>query len=202
MVRLLSPHQVMRPVRLIPKRSALLVLDMQEYFLDPASHAFVPSSPAILPGIKLLAIAYTRHELPVIYTKHINNLKNAGVMKIWWRDLLTSDNPLSEIAPALDPSNGYIIHKSQYDAFFSTNLEEVLRTHKVTQVVICGVMTHLCCESTARSAFVRGFEVFFPVDGTATYNQDFHLASLRNLSHGFAALVLVRDILREFEKIG
>jgi isochorismate hydrolase len=71
----------------------------------------------------------------------------------------------------------------------------MLRASGVTQVVICGVMTHLCCESTARSAFMHGYEVFFPVDGTATYNLTYHRASLVNLAHGFASLYFVKDIL-------
>ncbi len=56
-------------------------------------------------------------------------------------------------------------------------------------------MTHLCCETTARSAFVRGFEVFFTIDGTATYNKEFHFATLHNLAHGFALPILVDEIL-------
>ncbi|MES0360330.1 MAG: isochorismatase family protein, partial [Anaerolineales bacterium] len=59
-----------------------------------------------------------------------------------------------------------------------------------------GVMTHLCCETTARSAFVRGFEVFFVIDGTATYNEDYHMATLLNLAHGFTTPVLTKEVLK------
>jgi len=48
---------------------------------------------------------------------------------------------------------------------------------------------------TARSAFMRGFEVFFTIDGTATYNEGFHQATLLNLAHGFAKPVLVSELL-------
>lgn len=116
-------------------------------------------------------------------------------MATWWRELIVKDNPLSEIDHRIDYSHGIIIEKSRYDAFFMTPLEENLRKLEVSQVVICGVLTHLCCETTARSAFMRGFEVYFTVDGTATYNEDFHRAALLNLAHGFAHLVRVRDIL-------
>jgi bifunctional isochorismate lyase/aryl carrier protein len=58
-------------------------------------------------------------------------------------------------------------------------------------------MTHLCCETTARAAFVRGFDVFFLVDGTATYNQDYHQATLLNLAHGVAVLTDVNKIIKE-----
>ena len=98
------------------------------------------------------------------------------------------------IVPEIDVSTGTLIQKSQYDAFYQTDLEKLLREKDVSQVIICGVMTHLCCETTARSAFMRGFEVFFPVDGTATYNLEFHRASLMNLAHGFAKIVLMKEL--------
>ena len=56
----------------IPKKSALIVIDMQKYFCDEFSNAFIPSSVAIIPKIKILAEAYVDKNLPVIFTKHIN----------------------------------------------------------------------------------------------------------------------------------
>ena len=175
-----------------PDRSALLVLDMQSYFLDPASHACVPSAQAIVSGILQLIVAYSDQQLPIFFSQHINTAENAGMMSAWWKDLITPDRPDHRLIPEIDPSVGTIINKSQYDAFYQTSLQEMLTTSGVTQVLICGVMTHLCCETTARSAFMHGFEVFFLVDGTATYNLAFHRASLLNLSHGFASLVFVK----------
>jgi isochorismate hydrolase len=177
-----------------PERSALLILDMQRYFLEESSHAYIPSVKAIIPKIRELLQEYSVRELPVIFTRHLNSKEDAGLMAKWWGDLITEENPLSEITPKL-PAVGTVIEKSQYDAFYKTPLEKILRGKSVGQVVICGVMTHLCCETTARSAFVRGFEVFFVVDGTATYNEEFHWATLINLSHGFAFPILVREIL-------
>ena len=181
----------------LPERSALLVLDMQNYFLRPNSHAFIPSSVAILPGIQSLISSYHRQSLPIYFTRHINTRENAGMMAKWWRDLIDVDSPLSEITSEFDIKGAMTIEKSHYDAFYITNLENCLRQAGVEQVVICGVMTHLCCETTARSAFMHGFEVFFTVDGTATYNEEFHQATLMNLAHGFAMPVLVKEILSE-----
>jgi isochorismate hydrolase len=179
------------------EKSALLILDMQEYFLRAESHAYVPSAMAILPGLQALVEAWAVRGLPVIYTRHINTAENAAGMAGWWRELLSEENPLSAISPAFDTSTGEIILKSQYDAFYNTPLESRLRELMKTQVVICGVMTHLCCETTARAAFMRGFEVFFVVDGTATYNEGFHRASLLNLAHGFATLTLTADLVEK-----
>lgn len=179
----------------VPRQSALLILDMQSYFLDPRSHAYIPSAEAIVPCLLTLVKAYFENGLPVIFTQHINTREDAGSMATWWRDLISVEDPLSVIIPAFDFSNRYVIRKNQYDAYYQTTLEDNLRRKGVTQVLISGVMTHLCCETTARSAFVRGFDVFFLIDGTATYNEDHHLATLLNLGHGFATLVLVNEIL-------
>lgn len=178
-----------------PAKSALLVLDMQAYFLDASSHAYIPSARAIIDRILQLIIEYHKHGMPIVFTQHINSIEDAGMMARWWKDLITIENPLCQIIPEIDLSMGIVVQKSQYDAFHQTQLEALLHARNATQLVLCGVMTHLCCETTARSAFMRGFEVFFPVDGTATYSLDHHEATLLNLAHGFASIVRMRDIL-------
>jgi nicotinamidase-related amidase len=180
--------------------SCLLVLDMQAYFLDPGSHAFVPSAPAILPRILSLVDLFSQKRRMVVFTKHINHSDDAGMMSSWWQDLITEDHPGCQITTAFDVTGHTVIQKGQYDAFYETQLGELLKERKITDVIVTGVMTHLCCETTARSAFMRGFQVWFPVDGTATYNQEFHLASLRNLAHGFAMPTLVSQLIDEINK--
>ena len=189
-----------RQTHFSPSKSALLVLDMQRYFLDSDSHAFIPSAAAIIPEIRALIDTYRLKNLPMIFTRHINTPDNAGMMAKWWRDSIRGDDPRSEIIHQLDTAHAKVIVKSQYDAFYGTALQELLEANRVEQLVICGVMTHLCCESTARAAFMHGFEVFFAIDGTATYNEEHQRATLLNLSHGFATLVLAQDIVGKVSK--
>jgi isochorismate hydrolase len=177
-----------------PEDCALLVLDMQSFFIDSSSHAFVPSGPAILPGVQRLIDVFEDAKRPVFFTRHLNKPSNGGMMSEWWQDLIREESVTSRIIPQLDLPGRFVICKSQYDAYFETDLERSLHYTGSTQVVITGLMTHLCCETTARSAFMRGFEVFFTIDGTATYNENFHRATLLNLSHGFAVAVLVDEI--------
>lgn len=182
-----------------PGSTALLVLDMQRYFLDGSSHAFIPSGAVIIPGIRSLVEVFHAKERPAVFTRHVNTPENAGSMGRWWKDLIIESDETSQVIPELDIPDRVEILKPQYDAFHGTNLLEYLQEQDVTQVVVSGVMTHLCCETTARSAFMHGFDVFFLVDGTATYNQDFHLSTMTNLAHGFASLVTVSEILAEME---
>ncbi|MDD5094875.1 MAG: isochorismatase family protein [Dehalococcoidia bacterium] len=185
-----------------PKRSALLVIDMQRYFVDESSGAYLSASAAIIPGILRVIDCFSHAGSPIFFTRHLNTDVNAGMMSSWWHgDLIRPEDPLSEISPRFDVSKGTVIEKSRYDAFYQTQLGEILHGQNINQVIICGVMTHLCCETTARSAFMRGFEVFFAVDGTATQNEAFHRAALLNLAHGFAVPVLIEEIVAGFANI-
>ncbi len=182
-----------------PNECALLIIDMQDYFIDEKSHAYVPSAEAIVPRIKKLQDVFLEHNRIVVQTKHINRHEDAGMMNQWWSELVTQENPLSNIDERLADNSTIPLRKPQYDAFLNTNLELTLKEYGITQVVICGLMTHLCCESSARSAFMRGFEVLFTIDGTATYREDFHRAAILNLAHGFAHPVLTGEIIKGLE---
>lgn len=184
----------------IPNISALLVIDMQRYFLEKNSHAFLPSATSIIPNINRLIKYFNKKNRPVIFTQHINTKKNAKMLKKWWGDIITKDNEYYKISKDIYFPESKIIIKSQYDAFYKTELRRFLRRNNIKQVVITGVMTNLCCETTARSAFIQNFEVFFVIDGTATQNEIMHRATILNLSYGFAVPVLTEDIINRMKE--
>lgn len=175
-------------------RAALLILDMQWYFLDQGSHAFIPSAPAIVPVIERLARAFREAGRPVIATQHVNTPGDAGMMGEWWGYLIVPDTPQAELDPRIETLATEIITKTRYDAFYNSNLQEILEKSDVGQLVIAGVMTHLCVETTARAAFVRDFAVFVPADATATYNREFHRATVLNLAHGIATITSAETV--------
>jgi nicotinamidase-related amidase len=179
-------------------RPALLVTDMQEYFLHPASHAFIPSAEAIIPNINRLIDHFKKNNHPVIFTKHLNTEKDAGNMKTWWHNLIARDSPLFSLSPGLHvplSPGPLVLEKSQYDAFFGTDLEQILRDKDIDTLIICGVMTNLCCETTLRSAFVRGFRCFMPVDATAAYTRHYHVSTFINMSFGFTPVITTEALI-------
>jgi len=176
-------------------KMALLVLDMQDYFLQPESHAYVPSANAVIDNINKLSEVFEKKNWPIFCTQHINVPGEAGMMEEWWDDLLTEEHPHKNLIDEIKDHDCTVIKKSQYDAFYQTDLLEELQSRDITDVVITGVMTHLCCETTARSAFVNGFRVWFMVDVTATYKQEYHMSSIWNLNHGFAYPLLTDELL-------
>ena len=102
-----------------------MILDMQRYFLDENSHAWVPSGEVIIPGLNQAAEYFRNAGRPVIATQHINTTDNAGMMGSWWSELLLEDHPLVGIDPDLGIQPQEIIQKSQYDAFINSKLESL-----------------------------------------------------------------------------
>lgn len=192
-------------------RPALLVTDMQEYFLNPSSHAFIPSAEAIIPNIHRLIHHFEKNSYPVIFTKHVNTDEDASNMKTWWHDLITPNSPLVPLSPCLHVPQSPCLHvprspgplvlqKNQYDAFHNTPLDRLLREKEIDTLVICGVMTNLCCETTLRSAFVKGYRTLFPVDATAAYRRDYHISTFINLCFGFTPLITTLGLLNTIGK--
>jgi len=182
------------------ERSALIITDLQNYFLSPGSHAFIPSAPAIIFNVQKLADLFRKNNRPVIFTKHVNTKENAASMAYWWKDLIPDEAPSAAIIENLILPGDTILQKNQYDAFHETRLEAILKENNVLYPVICGVMANLCCETTTRSAFVRGFRPVMPVDATAAYNREFHLATFRNLGFGFSPLMTSKKVIDTLRK--
>ena len=154
--------------------TALLVIDMQRYFIDPSSHASFPEAEAVVGNVRSVLDAFRARGLPVIFTRHaLARGENAGTMGSWWGDVLNFGRSLSAIDDRVCPmATENVVRKTRYSAFVGTDLENILHALNITRLVIVGVMTHLCCESTARDAFMRDLEVFFVVDATATDDMD------------------------------
>jgi isochorismate hydrolase len=173
-------------------KCALLVIDMQEYFRPIA----VP-----IIGNVFSIIEYCREiGARVIYTMHGHKdvAKDGGMLGEWWGDLIQYGSKDWEIIKAISPlDTDGILDKNRYSAFWDTGLDESLKSIGIEELIITGVMTNCCCETTAREAFVRDYRVFFVADATATVNDELHIASLKNLAYGVAHVVSTDKLCRE-----
>lgn len=175
-----------------PRKTALLVIDMQNYFAALAEPIRV--------NVRSLVELGRRIGIPVIYTRHGHHDidEDGGMLASWWNgDLIMYGSEdwrlMDDIAPGKD---GTVIDKMRYSAFYNTGLEDMLRSRGIEDVVITGVMTNCCCETTARDAFMRDFRVFFASDATATANDDLHVCTLKNLAFAFAYVMSTEELLR------
>lgn len=172
------------------EKTGILLIDLQEYFRD----LIIP----ILDNLKTTIAAVHKARIPLIFTQHGHDpAAKSGMLGKWWPDLIIKGSDDSLILPELEVSeHDTVIPKATYSAFHETELETKLREQGIEDVVIGGVMTNLCCETTARDAFVRDFRVFFLADGTSTVSEELHLASLKNLSYGFATLLTCDRLIK------
>ncbi|WP_448517143.1 isochorismatase family cysteine hydrolase [Pseudothermotoga sp.] len=173
---------------LVLSRPALLLVDLQKYFCQKEGRAYLPGVERILRTAQKLLNAFVEKDLPTIVTIHRGNSPS---MVRWWNNVVDDD----QTEPCLDCRGSIILYKDSYDAFHMTDLEEILSKRKVKQLVLGGVMTHLCVETTARSAFVRGFDVIVVEDVCWDKNDWYHFAALKNLAHGFGVITNSGELL-------
>jgi nicotinamidase-related amidase len=176
--------------------SALLVIDMQRVFLEGSSK--VQDAQALAGRVADLADAFRARGRPVLYTQHMHKEDGSDGTNLmwWWGGLIIEGTPESEISPLVAPADGDpVVRKRTYDAFTGTDLQERLAAIGVKDLVITGVMTNICCETTAREAFCRDFRVKFVADGTSTAADSMQLATLVNVAYAFGEICLTQDLL-------
>ncbi len=179
-----------------PDKCALLVIDMLHYFAAPEGRCYLPAASAVIPNIAALLECWRTHSWPVLFTRHCHTGEgDLGMLGKFFSDYIHAGTEDADIIPALQPRDDELsLEKTTYDAFLNTPLEEELRTRGVQQVLITGVLTHMCCETTARSAFCRGFEVYVAADGTASTTEERHLQSLLGMAEAVAVVLSTEEI--------
>ncbi|MCL2194700.1 MAG: cysteine hydrolase [Oscillospiraceae bacterium] len=173
------------------EKTALLVIDMQNDFLLEGAIMEVPKARKLVQPIKQIIDRCREIGVPVVYTEHETHpdrcpmeianwphLAHAG-MRGGTKGVMTID----ELAPL--PGEP-VVTKHRYSAFFETNLELILRNlrggnNAVDTLIIVGIMSNICCESTARDAVYRDYKVVFGGDVTTTTCDDAHRATLANM---------------------
>ena len=183
-----------RRARIDPKHSALLVIDLQNYFRQIVR--------PVLGNIQNIIQFCRQKNIPVIFTQHghTDAASDGGVLGEWWGQVILHGTKDWKFIPEMKiESKDMVLQKKRYSAFFETDLEKFLRSKGIKDLIISGVMTNLCCETTARDAFMRDYRVFFLIDGTATGKDDHHLATLKNLGYGFAYLMTCNELIQNLK---
>jgi nicotinamidase-related amidase len=161
-----------------PKRTALLMIDMQNDFIAEGAPMETPAGRSIVPKLRELLTFCRNKGILVIYTAHVHRADklDLGLLGEIWPPLgetlaLVEGTPGAEIYPELTPREGEpLITKFAYDAFYGTKLDHILRINGIDTVIIAGVTTDNCCLSAARGALWRNYRVIFLSDGTATFD--------------------------------
>jgi len=157
-------------------RLALLVHDMQRYFLAAYEVQAEPIAPAIANLARLLSHARSRG-IPVFYTAQRGNQdrRDRGLQADLWGPGMRAVPEHETIVDALAPADGdHVLVKHRYSAFQRSNLETLMQARGRDQVLITGVYAHIGVLSTATEAFQRDIQTFVAADAVADFTRADH----------------------------
>ncbi len=187
--------------RVVPGKAALLVVDMTSPFVDAGRPLSSENARVVLPRVKELVEGFRGAGRPVLWLvqgHHSVEHDRGKRLSSWWTSPILEGTKDVEMAEGLDVAAGEkVIMKRRYSGFYQTDLECTLRCLGIGQVVICGVLTHVCPFATAFDAFFRDFCVYYPADCTASINRDLHIGALRSIAGWCGYVVRSRDIIAQ-----
>jgi ureidoacrylate peracid hydrolase len=194
-----------------PRRTALVVIDMQPTFVAPGAPAEVPASRALIAPINALTAELRDRGVPIIWITHANARRADGsdwpgffdrFVAAEMRDrtlaALAPDAPDTQIWRELQVDPGDLrLRKNRYSALIagSSDLDNVLRGRGITTILVAGTKTNVCCEATARDAMMLDYGVVMVADCLAALSDDEHRASLETMIQQFADVLTSAEII-------
>ena len=195
---------------LFPGHTALLLIDMQKDFCLEGFGAHkagrnLTATRSIIPSLRRLLAAARQSGVLVGHVGFWtlpDHLSDSGPWLAQRRRSTYSSDKLAlaagegaEFIDELSPQQGeLILHKHRYSAFKGTNLDMLLRVHNIHTVVVAGVSTNVCVESTLREAFELDYYVCAPRDGVASWDTKLHEATLQTITHRFGLVTTCEEI--------
>jgi nicotinamidase-related amidase len=212
---------VMRIDVIDPKKTAMIVVDMQNDFVAVGAPIEAPAARAAVPKIAEALSICRSAQIRVIYTAQVHRRDGCDMglfddiyPPVADRTALVDDTPGVDIYPELAPAPGeHVIKKHRYSGFFGTDLDIILREWGVDTVIISGTTTENCCHATARDALFRNYRVIFLSDATATFDYpdkgfgsmpaaEVHQATLVILAASTAHVMSVKDMMARIPRLG
>lgn len=185
--------------RLEPHRAALLIHDMQKYFLNFWDEDS-PLVEKVIENISALRHYCQSAGIPIFYTAQPNyqSVKNRGLLNDMWGPGLNKHPDQQAIVDALAPGpDDQVLVKWRYSAFHRSPLEKLLKEHGLDQLIICGVYAHIGCLTTAIDAFMRNIQPFMIADGLADFSRDEHCMALRYTAGRCGRVLTTAEVLHQ-----
>jgi len=193
-------RQLLPDVRdLQPSATALLVIDMQRYFVQPGNAVTVPTAIEVVPCVNRLARALRDSGGQVVWLRHTFSDKKPFAVPAWYqnpdsgyvrasRENLKVGSANHALYDGLDVGAAdWVVDKHRFSPFLSnsSDLDARLRARGIDTLIVTGTLTNCCCESSARDAVMLDYRVLFASDATAALSDAEHNASLMNLALTF-----------------
>ncbi|HEU4350938.1 MAG TPA: cysteine hydrolase [Burkholderiales bacterium] len=190
-----------------PKRTALLVIDMQNAFVAPGAPIEVPAAREIVAPTNRLAAELRRRGVTIVWVAHENRADGrdwAGFFDAFVAPgrraeaaaALAAGSPLQQLWPELAvQSDDLRVAKNRYSALITGSLEKTLKDKGVDTLLLAGTKTNVCVECTARDAMMLDFKVVLVSDCTAALSDDEQRATLENVIQQFGDVRTAEEVL-------
>ncbi|KAB8307396.1 isochorismatase [Erwinia endophytica] len=180
-----------------PARGALLIHDMQNYFINFWGEN-CPMIAQVIRNIAALRDYCHQQAIPVYYTAQPNQQsdKDRALLNDMWGPGLNKHPEQQKIVAALAPqAQDEVLVKWRYSAFHRSPLEQHLKENGRDQLIICGVYAHIGCLTTAIDAFMRDIQPFMVADALADFSRDEHLMALKYTAGRAGKVVTTEELL-------
>ncbi len=202
---------------LTPKRTAHIVVDLQNGFMAPGQVAEIAAAREIVPNVNRISAAVRRTGGLVVY---IQNTFDAVAVATWSTFFEHFCSPERRermidtfwpgtfghaIWPGLDVlPQDLMVQKRRFGAFApgASDLHAILQQRGIDTLIVTGTATQVCCESTARDAMMLNYKVFFIADGNATFNDDEHNGTLSAMAHAFCDVIDTDTMVGMIDRAG
>ncbi|MFP1722734.1 isochorismatase family protein [Lonsdalea quercina] len=182
-----------------PQRAALLIHDMQQYFLNFWGEDS-PLTARVVQNIARLKQICRQQGIPVFYTAQPQQQSDSdrALLNDMWGPGINQHPEQQKIIPALTPETGdTVLVKWRYSAFVRSDLEQQMKKAGRNQLIICGVYAHIGCLTTANDAFMRDIQPFMAADALADFSQEEHMMALRYAAGRCGRVATVNQLLAE-----
>ena len=195
-----------------PGRTALVIVDMQNCFVAGSPIA-APQGTQVAGRLNRLAAACRQADITVIWTRHVTRPDGSNTGLLGELIPPVADGIISDGAPPaamhslMDVRPGDVmVGKPRFGSFYGTDLEVILRSRGIDTLILGGINTNVCVDTTAREAAVREFRVLFLSDGTANFDlpdgglgpasaAELQRTACAVMAFGFAEVVTVGQVL-------
>jgi ureidoacrylate peracid hydrolase len=195
-----------------PDRTALVIVDMQKIFVADSPVA-APLGPEVAERLNRLAVTCRQSGIPVIWTRHVVRPDGSNVGLLGEKipavaaGLINADAPTAALHEPMDVHTGdTIVDKPRFGSFYGTDLELILRSRGIDTLILGGINTNVCVDTTAREAAAREFRVLFLSDGTANFDlpdgglgaasaEELQRSALAIMAFAFAEVMTVDQLL-------
>jgi biuret amidohydrolase len=215
------------PLTFDPSRSALLVIDVQRYFVSQeypfgqvlerlvpgvTSGYFTRVKETVLPNISRLLEVFRSLNRPIVFTGTGSYSEDGAELPQWLKDFdqlgqavlgkriwPQVDDPSWQIDSAVQPRSGeLVLHKTSSGPLNSTKLDQTLHNLDINSLVVTGLTTDVCVTQTARETADRGFRVIVAEDACTTLSEEMHRAALTAFALAFGRVRKTEELLTLF----